>query len=447
MSQSSYNVANQLTSRSSSGGSMMFAGVLDKQGTVTVAGNPAAVNHFTTNFVGYANVTSGTNVVQIIATDYNGNSRTNNYQLVVTNNGVAETITYDLNGNETSVVTITSTSVYQWDAANRLVSIIGPTNQSLFTYDGLGRQVQDIELQNGMAVSTNTFLWDGQTLAEQRDNTRTNVVKRFFGEGEQISGTSYFFTRDHLGSIREMTDAAGTIRARYDYDPYGRRMKIQGDLDADFGYAGMYYHTASGLLLTFYRAYDSDLGRWMSRDPLEEAAGLNLYTYVANNPVRFIDPLGNDIGIYGGGTGDQNNPYLFIPQPSTTSPSLGLNLGLGGGGYYFVGAEGTISTCRCCENGKKYRVSVLTVCSGIGFDMKFKGKLPKIAKPSPPIPGSVSSGESSCPPPVKYYLKSAIDLGPLEIATSGTSLNISAGLGIRILLFCSDTVISKQPVQ
>jgi RHS repeat-associated protein len=267
-------------------------GSLDKQGTVVVNNNVAAVNHQTTNFTGYATVIMGTNVVPVVATDYNGNSRTNKYQLVVTNNGVAKTITYDLNGNETLVVTSTTTNSYQWDAVNRLVAITGPTNQSVFAYDGLGRRVQSIESQNGVAISTNTFLWVGQTLAEQRDATGVNVVKRFFGQGEQISGTNYYFTRDHLGSVREMTDSSGTIHYRGDYDPYGRQTKLQGDLNPDVGYAGMYYHAASGLNLTLFRAYDSDLGRWLSRDPLAENAGLNLYAYVFNDPIKLIDSLG-----------------------------------------------------------------------------------------------------------------------------------------------------------
>ncbi|MGB7745827.1 MAG: RHS repeat-associated core domain-containing protein [Verrucomicrobiia bacterium] len=318
-----YNNLNQLTNLSSGGGLMQFAGALDKQGIVTVAGNAATVNHFTTNFVGYANVSLGTNLVQIVATDYNGNARTNNYQLVVTNNGVAEIITYDLNGNETSVVTAISTNTYQWDAANRLMGITQlSTNNtqltSLFAYDGLGRRVQIIELQNGVAVSTNTFLWDGQALAEQRDNTGANVVKRFFGQGEQISGANYYFTRDHLGSVREMTDSAGTIRAQYDYDPYGRQTRISGTMDGDFGYAGYFAHQTSGLFLTLYRVYDSDLGRWLSRDPIgevgihnaiscnsriqrdsiAESKGANLYEFVANNPINKIDPLGlKDMGL------------------------------------------------------------------------------------------------------------------------------------------------------
>jgi RHS repeat-associated protein len=142
-----------------------------------------------------------------------------------------------------------------------------------------------------VAVSTNKFLWDGQALAEQRDRNN-NVTKRFFGQGEQISGVNYYFTRDHLGSVREVMNTAGVMLARYDYDPYGRMTVIAGSFMSDFGYAGMYYHTVSGLNLTLYRAYDSDLGRWLSRDPLAEKAGLNLYAYVANNVINAVDPNG-----------------------------------------------------------------------------------------------------------------------------------------------------------
>jgi len=284
----SHNTANQLTDVAT-GGSTRFKGSLNELGTVTVAGSAATVDSRTTNFVGYANTTSGTNAVTVVATDYSNNSRTNNYQLVVTNNAVAKTLTYDQNGNLSSVVTATSTNTYEWDASDRLTAINIGTNRSEFTYDGSGRRTQIVEKQNGSVVSTKKFVWCGTELCEERDSAGSSVTKRFFGRGEQISGTNYFFTADHLGSVREMTDGSGAIRARYDYDPYGRRTKVSGDLDADFAFTGHYYHSVSGMYLTMYRAYDSETGRWISRDPIAEAGGLNVYAYVANDPVNSID--------------------------------------------------------------------------------------------------------------------------------------------------------------
>jgi RHS repeat-associated protein len=193
------------------------------------------------------------------------------------------------------------------------VSITGPTNQSLFTFDGVGRMVQIIEKTNGVAMSTNRFVWDNAELCEQR-NISGVATKRFFDDGEQISSTNYYFTFDHIQSVREMIDSSGTIQARYDYDAYGRRTKTSGSLDADFGYTADYYHSVSGLYLTLCRAYDTDLSRWLSRDPLgdplrsllspemrlsnlpvvdaEMIYGSSLYTYVLNDPLNNLDQLG-----------------------------------------------------------------------------------------------------------------------------------------------------------
>jgi len=62
--------------------------------------------------------------------------------------------------------------------------------------------------------------------------------------------------------------------------------------NSDIGYAGYFHHAASGLDFAMHRAYDPAHARWLNRDPLGERGGLNLYAYVAGNPLRWTDPLG-----------------------------------------------------------------------------------------------------------------------------------------------------------
>ena len=206
----------------------------------------------------------------------------------------ARTFSYDLNGAMTSDG---GTRTFEWDGAGRLCAInyTGTTNRSEFSYDGLGRRVKIVEKTGGPVPSEKRFVWEGMAIFEERDVTNS-LQKRFFAQGEQRGGLDYFYDRDHLGSVRELTDTAGAVRARYDYDPYGRRTKLAGDLDADFGYTGHYQHGPSALTLAPYRAYDANFARWLSRDPLEDAElqpdGPNLYGYVGNSPVNSIDPLG-----------------------------------------------------------------------------------------------------------------------------------------------------------
>lgn len=176
--------------------------------------------------------------------------------------------------------------------------------RSEFTYDGLGRRVKIVEKNfSGSVISTKQFVWLGMQIAEERDGNN-NVTKQFFAQGQRdVTGSaSYFYTRDHLGSVREMTDSTGAIRARYSYDPYGRMTVVYPASGlpspaSDFGYTGHYYHAASGLCLAPYRAYDPNTARWLSRDPIAENGGVNLYGYVGNNPMSWYDQLGLTITV------------------------------------------------------------------------------------------------------------------------------------------------------
>lgn len=63
-------------------------------------------------------------------------------------------------------------------------------------------------------------------------------------------------------------------------------------MTADFGFTGDYYHAPSGLCLAQYREYSSGFGRWISRDPIGEKGGIDLYEYCNADPVDQEDPSG-----------------------------------------------------------------------------------------------------------------------------------------------------------
>ena len=241
-----------------------------------------------------ATVTNAGNLVNTFAYSYDPTANRLTEQVGASN----YTATY--NGlNEIRTTTVPGTTrTNEWDAKERLVAVTVGNQRTEFTYDGLSRRVGIRQLLNGSEVSRRRFVWCGGRICEERDAAGV-VTKRFFRQGMKVesgpNAGNYFYTRDHLGSIRELTDSSGTVRARYAYDPYGRRTKLTGDMEADFGFAGMLWSAEANLNFTHFRAYDPALGRWLSRDPLRQAEmqqGPNLYAYVGNEPVNRIDPEG-----------------------------------------------------------------------------------------------------------------------------------------------------------
>ncbi len=167
----------------------------------------------------------------------------------------------------------------------------GTNNFSTFVYDGLSRNVSIVETTAGSVTSTKQFVWCGDNRKEERDASGV-LTKKFFGRGQMNSATKYFYDKDHLGSVREMNDNSGVIQAQYVFDPFGQVTKISEIVASDFGYAEYYLHSRSGLNLTRTRTYSSAQGRFITRDPIGEAGGLDLYDYVHNSPTSYTDPQG-----------------------------------------------------------------------------------------------------------------------------------------------------------
>lgn len=186
---------------------------------------------------------------------------------------------------------------YEWDAENRVVAITNANRRVEFGYDGLGRRTRITERQGSTVVSDRRYLWCDRQLCEERDATGSTVFKRYSRYGlrnlaaPELPPGDYFFTHDHLGSVREIASGGTTA---FDYGAYGEQQTLSGAWPAEFGYTGHFQNRSTGTLLALYRAYAPNLARWLSRDPIGERGGLNLYAYVNANPLNLVDPLGLD---------------------------------------------------------------------------------------------------------------------------------------------------------
>jgi RHS repeat-associated protein len=208
-----------------------------------------------------------------------------------------KTMTYDENGNMTSVTNSCGTTAYTWDARNRLVGIAGykPDCTSLtatFKYDALGRRIE--KTINGRTIQ---YLYDGLDIIQEIENSivivnyiRTLNIDEPLARIES-NGTVRYYQTDALGSIITLTDENGDIRTNYSYDPYGS-VVISGETsDNSFQYTG---RENDGTELHYYRFryYSPELQRFISEDPIRLKGGINFYAHVGNNPVNWIDPLG-----------------------------------------------------------------------------------------------------------------------------------------------------------
>ena len=199
---------------------------------------------------------------------------------------------YDANGNLVS----DGQRNYAWDAENRLVKIknISSGTKTVLAYDGLDRRTAMTTTAG--SPTTQYHLWCGARPCQLRNSDNT-VARSFYPEGEFINGsaTRLYYGLDQLGSVRDAL-AVGTVSTAvqaYNYDPYGNPMQAPpAGMQARFRYAGMFYHQDSGLYLTQYRAYDPRTARWLSRDPISEGGGINLFAYVGNNPINTQDRRG-----------------------------------------------------------------------------------------------------------------------------------------------------------
>jgi RHS repeat-associated protein len=181
---------------------------------------------------------------------------------------------------------------YGYDVLNRLTSASKTGVTASYLYDPTDRQ-----LQKNVGSAKTSYIYDGLQRIAEYDGTSGALNTRFVyatGLDEPVvevtsAGTKSYFHRDQLGSIVAKTDYNGAVTNRYEYGPYGESVALSG---TTFGFTGQRYDAESGLYFYKSRFYSPAIGRFLQPDIIGYSGGLNLYEYVGNDPVNFVDSLG-----------------------------------------------------------------------------------------------------------------------------------------------------------
>jgi RHS repeat-associated protein len=140
------------------------------------------------------------------------------------------------------------------------------------------------------------------------------------------SGITYYLAYDQIGSLRAVMDSTGTVVKELLYDSFGSIIyESNPTFTMPLGFAGGLHDRDTGLVRFGYRDYDPTIGRWTAKDPIDFAGGdLNLFGYVGNNPVNWIDPWGLQGAVM---TPAGPMPLLFpiFPQPTPQQVQQSIN--------------------------------------------------------------------------------------------------------------------------
>ena len=196
-----------------------------------------------------------------------------------------QSISYDSAGNPTSYMGKTVT----WSHGRM-------TGYGTTTY---GYNDAGIRIRKG---TTEYYVEGTRILAEKRNGT---MLYYYYDESGvtafEYGGQMYYYQKNLQGDVIGICDNCGNVLGTYRYDAWGKILS-QGTNNIlavnPFRYRGYYYDTETELYYLQTRYYDPETGRFLSADSMRYLApkiinGLNLYAYCLNNPMHYIDVLGN----------------------------------------------------------------------------------------------------------------------------------------------------------
>ncbi|MFH0786371.1 MAG: RHS repeat-associated core domain-containing protein [Pseudomonadota bacterium] len=185
---------------------------------------------------------------------------------------------------------------YTYDNENKLIKIEHPGLVARYKYDPFGRRIE--KEVNG---KISRYVYDKENIIAEYDgsgNIRARYTHNLMLDDPlavEQGGKTYYYHKDGLGSVAELTNSLGMVVKSYRYKSFGERVFLfeLGPLHQPYTFTSREYDPESGFYYYRARYYDPKAGRFISRDPIGFQGGdTNFYRYVGNNPVNWVDPLG-----------------------------------------------------------------------------------------------------------------------------------------------------------
>jgi RHS repeat-associated protein len=227
-----------------------------------------------------------------------------------------------------------TSTAYNYSSRGELLDTTLPNGGVLeYKHDPMGRRIA--KLDNGVLIEK--YLWLGMTQLLAVYDGFDHLLARFeYADGRMpyamvSGGTTYYLAYDQVGSLRAVANTSGTVIKEVVYDSFG---KILSDSNpavvVPFGFAGGLQDSDTGLVRFGLRDYDPEIGRWTAKDPIGFAGGdVDLFGYVQNNPVNWVDPWGLERWHPPDGNHTVGRPGTIVPPGGEIGKAIEERLGSG----------------------------------------------------------------------------------------------------------------------